>query len=63
MMLLSIVIFRKYGWRVAATITPTVLLETRVSFFGLILCSEPLTTLLGKFGETPLLVAVYIGAL
>lgn len=63
MMLLSRVIFRKYGWGVAATITPTVLLATGVAFFGLILCSEPLTPILGKFGMTPLLAAVYVGAL
>nr|ADE75734.1 unknown [Picea sitchensis] len=63
MMLLSRVIFRKYGWGVAATITPTVLLATGVAFFGLILCSDPLTPLLGKFGMTPLLAAVYVGAL
>ena len=62
-MLLNIVIFHKYGWGVVATITPTMLLATRVAFFGLILCSEPLTPLLGKFGMTPLLAAVYIGAL
>jgi AAA family ATP:ADP antiporter len=63
MMLLSRVIFRKYGWGVAATITPTVLLATGVAFFGLILCSDPLTPILGKFGMTPLLAAVYVGAL
>ena len=63
MMLLSRVIFRKYGWGVAATITPTVLLATRVDFFGLILCSEPLTLLLGKFGMTPLLEAMCIESL
>lgn len=63
MMLLSRVIFRKYGWGVAATITPSVLLATGVAFFGLLLCSEPLTPLLGKFGMTPLLAAVYVGAL
>ena len=63
MMLLSRVIFRKYGWGVATTITPSVLLVTRVAFFGLILCSEPLTPFLCKFGMTPLLEAVYIGAL
>ena len=62
-MLLSRVIFHKYVWGVAATITPTMLLVTRVAFFGLILCSEPLTPLLGKFGVTPILEAVYIGAL
>ena len=63
MMFLSRVIFYKYGWGVAATITPTMLLATRVAFFGLILYSEPLTPLLGKFGVTPLLAATYIGAL
>ena len=40
-----------------------VLLATRVAFFGLILCNDPFTTLLGKFGVTPLLATVYIGAL
>ncbi|XP_058105380.1 ADP,ATP carrier protein 2, chloroplastic-like [Magnolia sinica] len=63
MMLLSRVIFRKYGWGVAATITPTVLLLTGVGFFSLILLSGPLTPLLGKFGLTPLLAAVYVGAI
>lgn len=63
MMLLSRYIFRKYGWGVAAMITPTVLLVTGVAFFALILCSEPLTPLLSSFGLTPLLAAVYVGAL
>lgn len=63
MMLLSRYIFRKYGWGVAATITPTVLLITGVAFFALILCSEPLTPLLASVGLTPLLAAVYVGAL
>ncbi|KAI5068587.1 hypothetical protein GOP47_0016932 [Adiantum capillus-veneris] len=63
MMLLSRYIFRKFGWGVAATITPTVLLITGVAFFGLILCSEPLTPLLATWGMTPLLAAVYVGAL
>ena len=61
-MFLRIFIFHRYGWGVVATITPTVLLVTRVAFFGLILCSEPLTPLLGKFGVTPILVDVYIGS-
>uniref|UniRef100_A0A0C9RZB1 ADP,ATP carrier protein n=1 Tax=Wollemia nobilis TaxID=56998 RepID=A0A0C9RZB1_9CONI len=63
MMLLSRIIFRKYGWGVAATITPAVLLATGVAFFGLILCGEPLAPVLGKVGLTPLLAAVYVGAL
>ncbi|KAK1313030.1 hypothetical protein QJS10_CPA06g00631 [Acorus calamus] len=63
MMLLGRVIFRKYGWGVAAAITPTVLLITGVGFFSLILFSGPLTPLLGQFGMTPLLAAVYVGAM
>ncbi|MQL88875.1 hypothetical protein Taro_021446 [Colocasia esculenta] len=63
MMLLSRVILSKYGWGVAAMITPTVLLLTGVGFFSLILFGEPLTPLLGQFGMTPLLAAVYVGAL
>ena len=63
MMILSRFIFRKYGWGVAAMITPTVLLVTGVAFFALILCSEPLTPFLASFGLTPLLAAVYVGAL
>lgn len=63
MMLLSRVILSKYGWGVAAMITPTVLLLTGVGFFSLILFGEPLMPLLGTFGVTPLLAAVYVGAL
>uniref|UniRef100_A0A1D1Z826 ADP,ATP carrier protein n=1 Tax=Anthurium amnicola TaxID=1678845 RepID=A0A1D1Z826_9ARAE len=63
MMLLSRVILSKYGWGVAAMITPTVLLLTGVGFFSLILFGEPLTPLLVNFGLTPLLAAVYVGAL
>ncbi|XP_031488303.1 ADP,ATP carrier protein 2, chloroplastic-like [Nymphaea colorata] len=63
MMLLSRVILRRYGWGVAAMITPTVLLLTGVGFFSLLLFGEPLTPMLGQFGLTPLLAAVYVGAL
>lgn len=63
MMLLSRVIFRKFGWGVAAAITPTVLLVTGVAFFSLVLFSGPLTPALAGFGLTPLLAAVYVGAL
>lgn len=44
-------------------ITPTVLLLTGVGFFSLILLGEPLAPILAKFGMTPLLAAVYVGAL
>mmetsp|Transcript_7738 Transcript_7738/g.25937 ORF Transcript_7738/g.25937 Transcript_7738/m.25937 type:complete len:629 (-) Transcript_7738:96-1982(-) len=63
MMLASRVIFRKWGWGVAALITPTVLLVTGVLFFALVLGSGPLTPLLASIGLTPLLAAVYVGAL
>ncbi|KAG8494771.1 hypothetical protein CXB51_012520 [Gossypium anomalum] len=63
MMLLSQFIFDKYGWGVAATITPTVLLLTGVGFFSLILFGDPFAPTLAKFGMTPLLAAVYVGAL
>ncbi|XP_039013238.1 plastidic ATP/ADP-transporter-like [Hibiscus syriacus] len=63
MMLLSQFIFDKYGWGGAARITPTVLLLTGVGFFSLILFSDPLVPALAKFGMTPLLAAVYVGAM
>lgn len=63
MMLLSQFIFEKYGWGVAAKITPTVLLLTGVGFFSLILFGGPLAPTLTQFGMTPLLAAVYVGAM
>ncbi|XP_020099269.1 ADP,ATP carrier protein 1, chloroplastic-like [Ananas comosus] len=63
MMLLGRVILRKFGWGVAAMITPTVLLLTGVGFFSLLLFGEPLTPMLASLGMTPLLAAVYVGAL
>ncbi|KAM0893016.1 hypothetical protein ACQ4PT_025375 [Festuca glaucescens] len=63
MMLLGRIIFQKFGWGVAAMITPTVLLVTGVSFFSLLLFGQPLTPMLATMGMTPLLAAVYVGAL
>ncbi|KAL2493414.1 hypothetical protein Adt_29042 [Abeliophyllum distichum] len=63
MMILSQWIFDKYGWGVAAKITPTVLLLTGVGFFSLILFGGPFAPALAKLGMTPLLAAVYVGAL
>ncbi|KAL6495883.1 hypothetical protein OROGR_030446 [Orobanche gracilis] len=63
MMLLSQWIFNKHGWGVAAKITPTVLLLTGVGFFSLILFGDPFAPALAKFGVTPLLAAVYVGAM
>ncbi|KAK9677178.1 hypothetical protein RND81_11G125700 [Saponaria officinalis] len=63
MMLLSQFIFEKFGWGVAAAITPTVLLLTGVGFFSLILFGGPISPALASIGITPLLAAVYVGAL
>ncbi|CAM8948398.1 unnamed protein product [Rhodiola kirilowii] len=63
MMLVSQWIFNKYGWGVAAKITPTVLLLTGVAFFSLILFGGPIAPGLASLGMTPLLAAVYVGAL
>ncbi|KAL5674207.1 hypothetical protein ACJX0J_018513, partial [Zea mays] len=63
MMLLGRIILRKFGWGVAAKITPTVLLLTGVGFFSLILFGQPLTPMLATMGMTPLLAAVYVGAM
>ena len=62
MMLLSRIIFRKFGWGVAALITPTVLLITGVAFFGLILFGGVVDPVLAKMAMTPLFAAVLVGA-
>ena len=62
MMLLSRIIFRKFGWGVAALITPTVLLITGVAFFGLILFGGVVDPILAKMALTPLFAAVLVGA-
>ncbi|KAJ8431773.1 hypothetical protein Cgig2_009371 [Carnegiea gigantea] len=53
----------KFGWGVVVAITPTVLLLQGVGFFPLILFGELLAPVLAKFGMTPLLAVVYMGAL
>ena len=62
LMIVSRYIFQKFGWGVAALITPTVLLITGVMFFALVLYSEPLTPALAGMGLTPLYAAVLVGA-
>jgi AAA family ATP:ADP antiporter len=62
MMIASRFIFKKYGWGVAALITPTVLLITGILFFTLVLGSGPLTPALAAVGLTPLMAAVLVGA-
>lgn len=62
MMILSRFIFQKFGWGVAALITPTVLLITGVFFFGLVLFSSQFEPTLAAIGLTPLMAAVLVGA-
>lgn len=62
MMLLSRFIFKRFGWGVAAQITPTVLFITGAIFFSLVLFSETVSPFLLSMGVTPLLAAVYVGA-
>ena len=62
LMLASRFIFARFGWGVAALITPTVLLLTGVVFFGLILFGQPFEPALAAVGLTPLFLAVLVGA-
>jgi AAA family ATP:ADP antiporter len=62
MMLLSRVIFKKFGWGVAALITPTVILITGFAFFGLILGGDLFASSIANLGMTPLYAAVLVGA-
>jgi AAA family ATP:ADP antiporter len=62
MMLLSRVIFKKFGWGTAALITPIMLLATGIGFFGLVLFSDAAKPVLASWGLTPLYAAVLVGA-
>merc|ERR1711871_435985 len=62
MMLASRFIFKKFGWGVAALITPVVLFITGIAFFSLVLFSEALTPSIAALGMTPLMAAVLVGA-
>ncbi len=62
MMLAGRYIFRKYGWGVAAFITPVVLGVTGVAFFCLSLFSAQVSPVIAAVGTTPLLAAVFVGA-
>ncbi len=62
MMILAKQIFSKFGWGVAALITPTMLLLTGMIFFALVLGSDALAPWLASYGLTPLYAAVLVGA-
>jgi len=62
MMLVGRWIFKRFGWGVAAAITPSVILITGIIFFALVLAGNVLAPPLAAVGLTPLLAAVYVGA-
>ncbi len=54
-------VLRVFGWRVAALITPTVLLITGVIFFALVMFMEQAQPLVAALEFTPLYAAVIVG--
>lgn len=63
LMILAKQIFSRFGWGVAALVTPTMLLVTGLIFFSLVLGSDMLAPTLAGWGLTPLYAAVLVGAL
>lgn len=62
MMFMGRFIFNKFGWGVAAQITPVALLSSGLLFFALLMFPGFFAPLTNQFNVTPLLLAVYIGA-
>jgi len=62
MMLLGRIVFKKFGWGVAALITPITLLTTGIAFFSLTLFPNFFAPITAQLGTTPLMLAVFIGA-
>ncbi len=61
MLFVSSNILRRWGWGVAAFITPVVLLISGIGFFTFVIFKEPLTPWLIEIGTTPLMIAVIFG--
>ena len=62
MMLLGRTIFAKFGWRVAALITPINLGITGLLFFALNIFSDFFAPMTAALGTSPLMLAVLVGA-
>jgi AAA family ATP:ADP antiporter len=62
LMIVAKQIFSKFGWGVAALITPVMLLVTGLIFFALVLGTDMIAPLLASWGLTPLYAAVLVGA-
>ncbi len=54
-------VLRIFGWRVAALITPSVLLITGIIFFSLVIFMDAAQPIVEAFGTTPLYAAVVVG--
>jgi AAA family ATP:ADP antiporter len=54
-------IIRRFGWTLAALITPVVLLATGAGFFSFVMFKQYLTGFIAMFGTTPLMMAVIFG--
>jgi len=63
MMLLGRKIFRKFGWGVAALVTPSMIGVTGIAFFALTLFPGIVGPLATAFGTSPLMLAVMVGAI
>ncbi len=55
-------VVRKFGWGIAAQITPVVLLFKGVGFFSFVLFKGSLAGFIATIGSTPLMLAVIFGA-
>lgn len=62
MMLLGRSIFQKFGWGVAALVTPTMIGVTGLCFFGTNLFSSAMAPVAALVGMTPLMLSVVLGA-
>jgi ATP:ADP antiporter, AAA family len=54
-------VVRRFGWRIAALVTPVILLITGVIFFSAILFNGSLTGIIASLGTSPLMIAVIVG--
>lgn len=61
MLFVSSNVIRRFGWSIAAQITPIVLLVTGVGFFSFIIFKDSLAGFIAMFGTSPLMLAVLFG--
>ena len=54
-------VIRRFGWKVGALVTPTVLLITGAGFFSFVIFGKHLSGMTAMLGVTPLFIAVIIG--